>query len=100
MHLLCLWLLTAGATLAHVRPASCPRAGACPAAPPITVVILSQLVCGFLLASLLAYHSEAGRRRRFLRTSHRAAAFLRRQALPPTSPPAPAAAPPRKPMAA
>ncbi|PRW57073.1 hypothetical protein C2E21_4280 [Chlorella sorokiniana] len=99
VHLLCLWVVTAGATLAHVRGAGCPTAAACPAALPITAVIAAQLVVGFLLASLLAYQAEAGRRRRFLHTSHRAAAFLRRQALPPTSPPA-AGVPPGKPTPA
>lgn len=96
IHLLCLWCLTVGATLAHVRGGG--GGGACPANPSITAVILSQLVFGFLLASVLAYLREAGRRRRFLLTSHRAAACLRRQALPPTSPPA--LAPPPVPKSA
>ena len=90
MHLLCLWCLTAGTTLAHLRCSGLAR-GACPAgAPPIHAAILAQLLCGFLLASLLAYLREARTRRRFLHTSHRAAAYLRRQALP-ASQPAPAA---------
>lgn len=89
VHLLCLWIVTAGATLAHVRSGGCSTPAACPATASITAVIASQLIIGFLLASWLAYTREASRRRRFLHTSHRAASFLRRQALPPP-PPAPA----------
>ena len=44
--------------------------------PPLTALILAQLLLGFVAPSIVAYHTEARMRRRFLQTSRRAAAVL------------------------
>jgi hypothetical protein len=72
MHLLCLWVLTAGASLAHMR---CRAAAAPSLLVSLPAAMMAQLVAGFLLSSLLVYMREARLRAGFL-ASRRAAAGL------------------------
>jgi len=66
LHLLCLWVLTAGTTVAHTLSGSATSVGG---------ALLAQLLLGFLLSSCLVYRREAHLRASFL-NSRRAAACL------------------------
>lgn len=73
LHLLCLWIVAAGTSLAHMlRAGSAAEAGL---AASLSLALVAQLLIGFLLSSLLVYHREDRLRFCFLR-SRRAAACL------------------------
>lgn len=85
VHLLCLWIATAGVSLQQLRRAT----EACAAGGSLGIQILAQAFVGFLLASLVAYLGEARLRRRFLKSRQAAACLVARQkhaGLPPTAP--------------
>ena len=72
LHLLCLWVLTVAASLAHMR---CRAAAAPSLLVSLPVAMMAQLGAGFLLPSLLVSMREARLRAGFL-LSRRAAACL------------------------
>lgn len=68
LHLLCLWICTAGTSFAHIMSGGATSAS-------LPAAMLAQLLIGFLLSSLLVYRREAHLRKAFL-ASRRAAACL------------------------
>jgi hypothetical protein len=74
IQLLCLWMITSGASLAHVMHSGAGgdvEQGALVASLP--AAMLAQLLVGFSLSSMLVYRRDARLRSCFLRSRHAAA---------------------------